>query len=596
MQAKEVTEKVKCFMECDTNTLQALVLYGEWGTGKTYYCEHDLKAALDEIGIKICRVSLFGVSDYEEVFSRVMASVFHFCENSTDRLDAALNVLKKSVLAAGNSIVSKKLAKLGIQMSIKPDLLLTLIDMKKVLVIFDDCERSNFAQDDQTFLGLVNNMVENYGWHVMLVRNKPLSFEEDSSIEKAVMGQIAFEPDFQELYKVAIEPKMQLPEHIDFNVEKAILDGIKASTINVRAIARSIPVINCVLGTPILVDKTIDFVGRARALSSFIGYAVLASAGKNTKKPKTSNMAVNMIDDSKVLEYEYYSLISKALAPLTEGGNVCPKLVEDSFREFVLIKNPDSAADIEAQGLIDQWHTLRSMEDNQVESFANRLEALLSDGQYSHRWFPEIVSISVALKNLEFWGETNLEKLIDSLKRAASRDPQCSAKLLREEIPMFNGFYDKEVGQIIEVLATSIEHNERKQDLNSIRFELSKIDQNTGISLSALLEDVIKSQSPRKMLGLSVECIVKSIYEGDAESQLSLRSFFHSSMKNYPDNNSLDEAIEWLNSIEAQLDEVGSKSRMGRLRSKWIQEDLKEAIEALDERSQSQTKVNDDDM
>lgn len=229
-----------------------------------------------------------------------------------------------------------------------------------------------------------------------------------------------------------------------------------------RAIARSIPVINCVLGTPILVDKTIDFLGRARALSSFIGYAVLASAGKTPKKPNTSNMAVNMIDDSKVLEYEYYSLISKALAPLTEGGNVCPKVVKDSFREFVLIKNPDSAADLEAQGIIDQWHTLRSMEDNQVESFANRLEALLSDGQYSHRWFPEIVSISVALKNLEFWGETNLEKLIDSLKRAASRDPQCSAKLLREEIPMFNGFYDKEVGQIIEVLATSIEHNERK--------------------------------------------------------------------------------------------------------------------------------------
>lgn len=37
-------------------------------------------------------------------------------------------------------------------------------------------------------------------------------------------------------------------------------------------------------------------------------------------------------------------------------------------------------------------------------------------------------------------------------------------------------------------------------------------------------------------------------------------------MKNYPDNNSLDEAIEWLNNIEANLDEVGSKSRMGRLR------------------------------
>ena len=99
------------------------------------------------------------------------------------------------------------------------------------------------------------------------------------------MGQIAFEPDFQELYKVAIEPKMQLPEHIDFNVEKAILDGIKASTINVRAIARSIPVINCVLGTPILVDKTIDFLGRARALSSFIGYAVWHQQVKLPRSP-----------------------------------------------------------------------------------------------------------------------------------------------------------------------------------------------------------------------------------------------------------------------------------------------------------------------
>lgn len=220
MQAKEVTEKVKCFMECDTNTLQALVLYGEWGTGKTYYCEHDLKAALDEIGIKICRVSLFGVSDYEEVFSRVMASVFHFCENSTDRLDAALNVLKKSVLAAGNSIVSKKLAKLRIQMSIKPDLLLTLIDMKKDLVIFDDCERSNFAQDDQTFLGFVNNMVENHGWHVMLVRNKPLSFEEDSSIEKPLWDKLHLSQIFRNYIKSRLSPRCSYPNILTLTLRK----------------------------------------------------------------------------------------------------------------------------------------------------------------------------------------------------------------------------------------------------------------------------------------------------------------------------------------------------------------------------------------
>lgn len=227
MRAEEVTKSIKSYMECDANTLQALVLYGEWGSGKTYYCEHVLKAALDEIDIKTCRVSLFGVSDYDEIISRVLASVFHFCENPADRFDAAFNVVKNNLLSAGSSLLSKKLAELGIQVSIKPDLLLSLIDMKKVLVVFDDCERSSFAQDDRSFLGFVNNMVENHGWHVMLVRNEQLSFEKDCSVEKAVVRQIAFEPDSQELYKVAIQPKIQFPQQIDFDIENAILDGIK---------------------------------------------------------------------------------------------------------------------------------------------------------------------------------------------------------------------------------------------------------------------------------------------------------------------------------------------------------------------------------
>lgn len=67
MQAKEITEAIKKYMQCDTIGLQALVLHGEWGSGKTYYCENDLKAALNDIGIKTCRVSLFGVSDYDEI-------------------------------------------------------------------------------------------------------------------------------------------------------------------------------------------------------------------------------------------------------------------------------------------------------------------------------------------------------------------------------------------------------------------------------------------------------------------------------------------------------------------------------------------------
>lgn len=596
MQAQEVTEAIMSYMQCDSIRLQALVLHGEWGSGKTYYCEHDLKDALNEIDVKTCRVSLFGVNDYDEAINRVIAARLTLSDKAAGSAGAAISALIKNVLKAGTTFMSNKIGDLGIQLSLKPDLLLPFLDMKKVLVIFDDCERSSFAQDDRAFFGFVNNMVENHGWHVMLVRNCPLSFEDDSSVEKAVMSQIMFEPDLQELYRIVAEPQLNIPKQADFNIDKSIIDGLKRFLINARALSRSLPSINYALSTSVLVDKNIDSRGRAKAFSDFVGYAVLASTGKTPTKPNTSNKAVNMIDYSQVIEYENYLLISEALAPLTEGRDTSSSAVMSSFTEYVLAKNPDSAADIEAQSLTDQWHSLRAMEDHQVELLANRLEDLLSDGQYSHRWFPEIIKISLDLINLGFWDDSNLDKLYVSLELAASCDPQCNANALRQDIPMFNGFYGKDVGQILDALATSIENKEEDQDLYRNRFWLSKIDQNTGVALSAFFEEIIKSQCPRKLLDVPAECVVKTIYEGAADSQLSLQSFFHSCMKNYPDDQSVKEAVEWLRNIGAKLDETGSKSRMGKLRTKWIQKDIGEAIEVLNESTQSISTDSDVEM
>ena len=163
MQAKTLTEAIKDYMECDDIGLQALVLYGEWGSGKTYYCEHDLKAELNKMDVKTCRVSLFGVSNYDEALNRVITTRLPLSDKVAGSVGTALAALIKNAIKAGSSFFSNKIGDLGIQLSLKPELLLPLLDMKNVLVIFDDCERSNFAQDDRMFFGFINNMVENYG-------------------------------------------------------------------------------------------------------------------------------------------------------------------------------------------------------------------------------------------------------------------------------------------------------------------------------------------------------------------------------------------------------------------------------------------------
>lgn len=596
MQADEITEVIKSYMQCDDIDLQALVLHGEWGSGKTYYCENDLKTALNKMDIKICRVSLFGVSNYEEALNRVIASCLPLSEKAVGGICAAISALVKNAIKAGSSMLNNKIEDLGIQFSLKPDLLLPLLDTKNALVIFDDCERSSFAHDDRTFLGFVNNMVENHGWHVMLVRNKPLSFEDENSVEKAIMSQIMFEPDLQTLYQGLVKPRLQFPEHIDFDIDDAIIDGIKGSAINVRALSRSIPTISYVLSTSVLVDKTVKSSGRAQALSNFISYAVRASAGNTPKKPDTSNKAVNMIDNSEFIEYENYLLISKALAPLTEGGNVSPNAIEHSFKEYVIAENPESAADLEAQDIENQWFALPWLEDDQVKLLANQLELLLTEGRYSQGWFYKIIRIALNLIDLGFWDEAFREKLLESLRLAANRDPKCNADKLRQERAMANDFYGMNANQIMDELISSVEKEESERALNRISLELSDVDGDTGNTLSELFKEAMQSGYSRTILNVPAEYVAASIYEGTAASQMSLHSFFNRDIKKYSDGQSLTEAIKWLRSIDDRLVKVGFKSRMGQLRTECIRNDFKEAIEELDERAQHVSADSDTDM
>lgn len=596
MQPQEITEAIKSYMQCDDIGLQALVLHGEWGSGKTYYCENDLKAALNDIGVKTCRVSLFGVSDYDEICNRVLASRLHIYENAKDRVGTAMKVFKKSAIEAGTSALSNKLADLGIQISVNSDLMLSLIDMTKVLVILDDCERSSFAHDDRSFLGFVNNMVENHGWHVMLVRNQSLSFEDDCSVEKAVISQIEYEPDLQVLYRVMVEDRLHIPEQIGFEVKDAVIDGLKGSLVNARALSRSVPCINYVLSTSALVDKSIDNCGRVKAFSDFVGYAVQASTGIVPKEPKRSNSSMNIFDDSELQDYDYYLTLSKALAPLTEGKDVDPETVKSSFIKYVLKKNPNSAADVEAQKIENKWSTFRWLEDDQVESLANQLEHLLAMGQYSQGWFYKVIGFSLDLINLGFWDDSAREKLFDSLRLAANRDPKCNAAALEQERAKVKDFYGTDANLIMDKLITEVEQDEREQDLNHISLEFSIVDQNTGKTISAFFEEVIKSEHQNRILDVPAETVATAIYEGAADSQNSLHSFFHTGMKRYGDKHSQNEDVEWLNKIDAQLVKVGSKSHMGGLRTKWIRNDIKQAIEMLSERAQRASTDSDIDM
>lgn len=422
-----------------------------------------------------------------------------------------------------------------------------------------------------------------------LIRCKALSINQ---VKKAISIAAIYVPI---LYLGSIALGLGASSYWDGSGYKSVFSSL--NSINVlRALLRSIPSINCALNTSVLFDENIDFHGKVKAFSDFVGYTVQASAGIVPDEPKDAKKSMSIFNASELQEYDNYLTLSKALAPLTEGKDINPETVKSSFKEFVLKKNPNSAADVEAQEMEYHWGALHCLEDSEVELLANELKTMLAKGQYSQEWFYKIIGFSLNLINLGFWDESYREKLLDSLRLAANHDPKCDAAALRQERDNFNDFYGTDANLIMDKLITEVEQDERERDLNRINFEFSIVDQNTGKTISAFFEEVIKSEHQNRILDVPAETVAMSTYEGTADSQNSLHSFFHTGMKRYKDTHSLNEAVGWLKKIDAQLVKVGSKSRMGGLRTKWIRNDIKEAIETLSERAQCASTESDSVM
>ena len=132
----------------------ALLLTGEWGCGKTYLIEHQLKDALAGEAV-VVRVTLFGVSSVEEIHSAIKAAwMSEYCKiMGIDSIANKISNVKETIknleflpewarkVASTDTIV---FFPIGNEM-----------DEKKVILVFDDLERCCVNMAD--VLGVIND-------------------------------------------------------------------------------------------------------------------------------------------------------------------------------------------------------------------------------------------------------------------------------------------------------------------------------------------------------------------------------------------------------------------------------------------------------
>lgn len=173
----------------ESEPVGALLLSGEWGCGKTYLIEHNLKETLTDIAV-VLRISLFGMALPEEINTAVRNKwIEEYC-----RIKGMNSIAKK--LVSGKKLLAK--------LDFLPEWLRQIattdisaffpigneLEGKKVILVFDDLERCRINCVD--VLGVINDYCENQKFHTIVVANQ----EKIKSQPKVspVTGEIVF-PD-----------------------------------------------------------------------------------------------------------------------------------------------------------------------------------------------------------------------------------------------------------------------------------------------------------------------------------------------------------------------------------------------------------------
>lgn len=196
-----------------------ILLTGEWGCGKTYFIEHELKEAIKDSSV-IFRISLFGITSQDEV--RLAVKQAWLAEKTKDLnwIENAKRVKK----AIENTGVGKFFPEfLGDILSFDVKTIISdthEIDNKKVVLVFDDLERC--TMDSLVILGIINEYFENEKYPVIVVanENKIKDTKDEKSYfdikEKVVSRTIEYMPDFEEIINSIIGETAKNTEYNSF--------------------------------------------------------------------------------------------------------------------------------------------------------------------------------------------------------------------------------------------------------------------------------------------------------------------------------------------------------------------------------------------
>ncbi|WP_420598962.1 P-loop NTPase fold protein [Neptuniibacter sp.] len=165
MTPEQIKESFKDYL--NTEDRYAVILSGDWGSGKTHFWDTELDPIARRKSMRILRVSLFGVDTHAQLESSICNAVLLSSKSSNaifkyggKAFESVLNAASDSKAASGLSSMVSSLANEQAIRSLNSN----------TVIMLDDFERSKMEARD--VLGTINRYVEQRGSKVILIADE----------------------------------------------------------------------------------------------------------------------------------------------------------------------------------------------------------------------------------------------------------------------------------------------------------------------------------------------------------------------------------------------------------------------------------------
>lgn len=398
----------------------AIMIDGEWGSGKTYLYKNSFINIDNQEGKKWAYVSLYGVKSVNDVAKELLFQIMGekyspLLKGAGKTLSTVANVFTASVNAI-NIDLSKMTSKLSD------------IDIKNLIICFDDLERCEIPLND--ILGYINRLIEHNDCKVIMLanQNQMKNFHGENEIrpemiEKVIGFVITYTPEIDNIYESIIEEfkEDEIYGYLNKN-KKLIVDCFNEQNChNLRTFKFVLSLINGIYKKFIAenMEKEEWFETVMNSFARYIAFFMIEykKGGNNSKLIidelidyiKVENKDKNEI---RIKGYKFLEIYCTELNFLPEDFKKTVDILREEYERKQEWKRNSKEG---LAGTLDDLENWRRKEDSEVVALCEQLEKEVEEDKYPHYQYPKIIGMLMDLDARGF-RKNDIQKIVDNMK------------------------------------------------------------------------------------------------------------------------------------------------------------------------------------